>query len=331
MTQALGRGLSALLEDSAAQNNENTEVAQAPAEQPAGTAQNSQEGQPSSSQNYQPQSLALTVLQAGQYQPRHQFGDEAIEELAQSIKEQGVLQPILVRPVGEDRYEIIAGERRFRAAGLAGLADIPVIIRADINDTQALEIALIENIQRQNLTPIEEAEGYRRLQVEFNYTQEKLAEILGKSRSHVTNSLRLLSLPERIKTYINDGKLSMGHGRALVGVDDAEALADAIIKESLSVRDVEQRLKQHKAENDPYREPAAFSPPKEKAAVTKEPYVQSSVGSDKDEDLIELERALSGGLGLKVQIDETDAGGTVTLHFGNLMELDKILQKLGDE
>lgn len=311
MSQVLGKGLSALLEDSASDlNPDNTSAQQQPS---GGSTANT---------------LPIGSLQRGKYQPRSTFDDNAIDELAQSIKEQGILQPIIVRPINNHTYEILAGERRFRAAQKIGLPDVPVIIRADITDTQALEIALIENIQRQNLTPIEEAEGYKRLQQEFDYTQEQLADILGKSRSHVTNLLRLLTLADPIKAYINEGKLSMGHARALVSAENPEQLAEEIVSNNLSVREVEKRLKEKKTGHANTAK-ALYKAPQ--AATKKASYTPSTTAGEKDEDLVELERALSSTLGLKVAIDETEAGGTVTLHFTSLAELDIILQKLGDE
>lgn len=308
MSQALGRGLSALIEESAQ------------------TANEINEGGSSRSLD----TMLLSKLQPGKYQPRYEFDDESIKELAQSIKEQGILQPIIIRPKGGDVFEIVAGERRFRAAKIAGLTEAPVIIKQNLTDTQALEIALIENIQRQNLTPVEEAEGYLRLQKEFNYTQEKLAGILGKSRSHITNLLRLLSLSDKIKDHVNNGSLSMGHARALVSAENPEELAEQIISKNLSVRDVEKLAKQGKPEREDKKPTQKNNNNNINQSSAKE--FSPVVNNDKkDEDLIELERALSKTLGLKVDINETSQGGVVALHFSSLSELDKILQKLGED
>ena len=182
-------------------------------------------------------SVKLNQIVAGRYQPRQQFDEEAINALAKSVKEKGILQPILVRKQN-DKYEIIAGERRYRAALQAGLTEVPVIEKA-MADNEALEIALIENIVRQDLTPLEEAKGFEQLMREFAYTQEKLSEVVGKSRSYIANTLRLLNLPDGVKSLLNQGKLTAGHARCLIGLQDAEELASKIVAEGLNVRQVE--------------------------------------------------------------------------------------------
>ena len=184
--------------------------------------------------------LPIEFVQPGAYQPRRHFDEEAINGLAESIRERGVLQPLMVRPIeGErDSYEIIAGERRWRAAQLAGLHEVPVVIRA-MTDREAMEVGLIENVQRQDLSPLEEAEGYRRLMEEFEHTQEGLSKVVGKSRSHIANMIRLLTLPAPIKDMMESGKLQMGHARTLVTARDPMALAQEIVRRNLSVRQAE--------------------------------------------------------------------------------------------
>ncbi len=191
--------------------------------------------------------LPVEYLRPGKFQPRRHFDEAALEELAGSIRHHGLLQPILVRPIAgqADAYEIIAGERRWRAAQLAALHDVPVIVQS-LTDTQALEIALVENLQRQDLTALEEAEGYQRLIDEFGHSHGALGELVGKSRSHVANMLRLLALPAGVKTMLQDGALSAGHARALLTAPDPEALAKAVAERNLSVRDVERLANQAK-------------------------------------------------------------------------------------
>lgn len=215
-TKGLGRGLSALL------GSTDKEYADL-----------------SASSIGQDRELPIEFLVPNPYQPRSYFDAEKSSDLIASIKDRGILQPLLVRRRGDlDQYEIIAGERRWRAAQAAGLHRIPVLIR-EMTDGEALEIALIENIQRHDLSPIEEAMGYKRLMDEFHHTQEQLGHIVGKSRSHIANILRLLALPEGVRTLVNEGKLSMGHARALITAEDPSAIAARIIAEGLSVRQVE--------------------------------------------------------------------------------------------
>lgn len=265
-------------------------------------------------ESHNQQELPLNKLQAGKGQPRGYFEESKLEELSESIKKNGVLQPILVRKLPDkDSYEIIAGERRFRAAKMAGLQNIPAIIK-DSTDREALEIALIENIQRENLTPIEEAEGYKKLQDELGYTQEQLSGVLGKSRSHIANMLRLLSLPSAVKDMVNAGLLSMGHARVLVGMDNAQALAEKIVNEGLNVREAEKLTKKPSLDREDQSKKNLFKQPTHK---------------EKDEDLVSLENSLSESIGLKVVIEDGAKGGRVILHFNNLAELDKILQRVG--
>lgn len=253
--------------------------------------------------------VKIDDLSAGKYQPRHSFDPEAINALAESVKEKGVLQPILVRKSG-DKYEIIAGERRYRAARQAGLTEVPVIEK-NLADNEVLEVALIENIVRQDLTPLEEAAGFEQLIKSFSYTQEKLAGIVGKSRSYITNSLRLLTLPEGVKALLNQQKLTAGHARALVGRDDAEQLAQKIAAEGLNVRQVEALVSEERDS----------SPESKKRSLREKP--------QKDADLNEIENSLSQKYGLKVQINAGKNGkGKIVLAYNDLSQLEKIIEKL---
>ena len=192
------------------------------------------------------QRMPTAWLSSGAFQPRRHFDDEALQELAASIRERGILEPLLVRPKPgtRDSYEIIAGERRWRAAQIAGLHDVPVLVR-ELTDREAMEFGIIENVQREDLSPIEEGEGYKRLIEEFGHTQEALAKIVGKSRPHITNMLRLLSLPEEVKQMISEGALTIGHARALVPVKNPLALAREIVKKGLNVRQTETLAKRN--------------------------------------------------------------------------------------
>ena len=249
--------------------------------------------------------VEVSRLAPGKYQPRTEFDEEALNSLAASIRDKGVLQPLLVRRLG-DKYEIIAGERRWRAAKLAGLDKIPVIEK-EFTDQEVLEVALVENLLRENLSAIEEAEGLQRLIDEFSHTQEALSQIVGKSRSHIANILRLLSLPERVKTMIKEGKLSAGHARALVGLDNAEALAKQIIEKGLSVRQVEDLVAKLKEGRKPETKKTAA----------------------KDEDLAEIEKDLIKKLGLRIKITPSkQGGGKVVMQYGSVAELDMILNIL---
>lgn len=267
------------------------------------------------------QMIGVDQLQPGVYQPRQHMNEDALDDLARSIATHGVLQPLLVRPLkdaakegGVAQFEIIAGERRWRAAQKVQLHDVPVLIR-ELSDLEALEIALVENLQRSDLDAIEEAQGYRRLMDEFGHTQEKLAEALGKSRSHIANSLRLLNLPEAVQAYVSEGKLSAGHARALITADDPKALADEILRKSLSVRDAEKLVAQAKAGNGDGKN--------RKAKKSKSP------SSAKDPDTRALEEEVSQLLGMKVSI-ESDAGGAgrLSIEYKTLDQLDELLHRL---
>ena len=253
--------------------------------------------------------VPIEFLQPGKYQPRSHMDDASIEELSRSIAEKGILQPLLVRRLSEtegpNSYEIIAGERRWRAAQLARLHEVPVIIK-DLNDQETLEIALIENLQRQDLSPLEEAIGYQRLMDEFSHTQEVLAKAMGKSRSHVANTLRLLSLPVAVKEMIEQGSLSAGHGRALLAAADPAELAKIVIKQGLNVRQTEALVKK--------------STDVKKTGPAKP--------ASKDPDTLALERDMSDLLGLKVDIKFNNGKGSLTVHYTDLGQLDDVLARL---
>jgi len=254
--------------------------------------------------------VPIEQVSPGQFQPRHRFDDDEMNSLVESVRSKGILQPILVRrdPLHADAYEIIAGERRWRAAQRAQLHEIPVIVR-EFSDEEVLEIALIENLQRENLSPIEEANAYQRLMDEFGHTQEVLAKAVGRSRSSVANTLRLLTLPQSVQTEVDTGALSAGHARALVGIDDAERLAGDIISKGLSVRQAEHLAQASKS--------GPTARPKKTPA--------------KDPDTIALEHDLSNMLGLRVAIKfrgDGAKGGSVTINYATLDQLDDILQRL---
>ncbi len=253
-----------------------------------------------------PRELAIDQLQPGKYQPRTRMDQEALKELAESIKTQGVIQPILVRPVAENKYEIIAGERRWRAARMAGLQAVPVVIR-DIPDNQALAVALIENIQREDLNPLEEALGIQRLTNEFGLTHQTAAEALGRSRTAVTNLLRLLELAPPVRDLLADGRLDMGHARALLVLPALRQveLANEIAANGMTVRDVEKRVSE------------LISRPK--------PRVPRAV----DRDVARLQEELAQKLGTSVQIKQKSKGrGTLIVEYGSLDQLDALIEKL---
>ncbi len=263
-----------------------------------------------------PRSLPIAYLTPGRYQPRRRFEAEAMEQLILSVRQQGVVQPLIVRPLGDNKYEIVAGERRWRAAQAAQLHEVPVVIR-DMTDRQALEVSLLENIQRQDLTPLEEAEGYRRLMDEFGHTQEVLANHLGKSRSHIANMLRLLNLPEAVRELVESGSLSAGHARALLTLPNPEEAAEQIIAKKLSVRAVEQ-MAQRAKEGQPI-----FAPPAPKARRPK-----AAVGGVKDPDTLALEADLANKLGVPVEILAQGESGQMVLHYASLEQLDDLLQRI---
>ncbi len=267
--------------------------------------------------------LEIMALMPGKFQPRTHFNEEHLHELAASIEKNGIMQPIVVRAsqVLPGKYEIIAGERRWRAAQMAGLSRVPVIVR-DISDVQALELALIENIQRQDLTPLEEALGYQRLLEEFNYTQETLAETVGKSRSHVSNLLRLLTLPPEIKEMLEKGDLSMGHARALLTAQDPITLARTAVSRGLNVRQVETLAREEQGQPRQQR-------PRGGAEGRMSASRPAAPTAPKDADILALEESLSDNLGMRVCINDRGQQGEMTIAYESLAQLDDILRRLG--
>jgi ParB family chromosome partitioning protein len=248
--------------------------------------------------------VPIELIRPSPFQPRRRFADPELDALAQSIREKGILQPLLVRPLPDDEavFELVAGERRWRAAQRVGMHEVPVIVRP-LADSEVLEIALVENLQREDLSALEEAEAYRRLVDEFGRTQVSLAEAVGKSRSHIANTLRLLSLPASVRRRLDDGVLSPGHARALLVAADPEALAQEVVRRGLNVRATE-RLVQRRSEA-----------PSLKRAL-------------RDADTLALERELGARLGLRVTLEPKQRGGALTLHYASLDQLDRVLRLL---
>ncbi|WP_425106077.1 ParB/RepB/Spo0J family partition protein [Ancylobacter sp.] len=257
--------------------------------------------------------VPLAFLRANPRNPRRSFAEADLEDLAASIRERGIIQPIVVRQVAGERdaYEIVAGERRWRASQRAGIHEVPIVV-VEVNDREALEIAIIENVQRADLNPLEEAAGYQSLADQFGYSQNDLARVIGKSRSHVANTMRLLRLPEPVKAYLADGRLSAGHARALLTQDDPEALARAIVEQGMNVRAIEalaQELNVAKAE-------AAGKPPKK----PKHPAL--------DADTAALQRRLSDELGLAVTLKHDGEAGEIRIRYSSLDQLDEVCRRL---
>jgi ParB family chromosome partitioning protein len=252
-----------------------------------------------------PRRVPIEQIRPSPRNPRRTFADEDLSELSQSIKERGIIQPIVVRALKgqRDSYEIIAGERRWRAAQKAGLHDVPIVL-LDVGDAEALELAIIENVQRTDLNPLEEAAGYQALATDYKHSQDDIATIVGKSRSHVTNTLRLLNLPDSVKAYIADGRLSAGHARTLVGQPNPEELARAIVEKGLNVRQAES-LRHERA-------PAKTGESKPR----------------KDADTAAVEKRLSDALGLAVQIRHGARGGTLQIKYKSLDQLDAVIRRL---
>jgi ParB family chromosome partitioning protein len=253
--------------------------------------------------------VAIEFLKPNPRNPRRNFAEGELDELAASMRERGIIQPIVVRPLRDaaDSYEIIAGERRWRAAQRAGLHVVP-IVQLDVSDGEALELAIIENVQRSDLNPLEEATGYQSLATEFAHGQDAIAKIVGKSRSHVANTLRLLKLPEPVKSYIAEGKISAGHARMLIGQPDPERIAREIVERGLNVRQVE-ALAQDRAQA------AGKSVPARKRA-------------SKDADTAALEKRLSDALGLAVRIHHRGQGGLLDIRYRSLEQLDEVVRRL---
>lgn len=305
----LGRGLSALLGEEDDDDEVTVPAPSAPASAPDSVSDSVSVSvaTPPPATGQGADVVAIEHLHPGKYQPRHSFGEAELDELAASIKDKGVLQPLLVRPhpdhTGE--YEIIAGERRWQASQRAQLHEVPVLIR-DLDDQETLEVALVENLQRKDLSALEEAEGYKRLMDEFSHTQEVLSDVIGKSRSHVANMLRLLSLPLDVKNMMDEGQLSAGHGRALLGASDPSAVAKKVIKKDLNVRQTERLVK-------------GKSTAKKKAPPAK------------DADTRALEHDLGNLLGLRVDIQSRGQKGSIAFHYESLEQLDDLLHRLSHD
>ncbi len=282
----LGRGLAALMGEVAAESS---------VERPRGQRR-----------------LPTGALQPNARNPRRTFSSAELDDLVASLRERGVIQPIVVRPArnAADSYEIIAGERRWRAAQRAGLHDVPVVIM-EASDAEALQIAIVENVQRADLNALEEADGYRALMDEFGNSQDDVAKIIGKSRSHVANTVRLLRLPDKVKTYIHAGKLSAGHARMLIGQPNAEALAEEILSRGLNVRQVEALAREAGQKNTKGRHSR-----------------KSAARAHKNANLAALERRVSDALGLAVSVDHGDRGGVLRIRYRSLDQLDEVLRRL---
>jgi ParB family chromosome partitioning protein len=279
----LGRGLAALIGDVGTESS---------AERPRGQRR-----------------VATTSLRPNARNPRRVFSEDELDELTASLRERGMIQPIVARPVrgAPDAYEIIAGARRWRAAQRPGLHEVPVVI-IEATDEESLQLAIIENVQRTDLNALEEAEGYRALVEDYNHTQDDIAKMVGKSRSHVANTLRLLKLPPSIRGYIFKGKLDAGHARMLVGQPNAEKLAEEIVARGLNVRQVEEIARQESGRN-------GKSPSRKRSA-------------EKNADTLALEKRLSDALGLVVSIDARGESGVVSIRYGNLEQLDDLARRL---
>ena len=283
----LGRGLAALIGDVGTESS---------AERPRGQRR-----------------APTTSLRPNARNPRRMFSEDELDELTASLRERGMIQPIVARPVrgAPDAFEIIAGERRGRAAQRAGLHEVPVVI-IEASDQEALQLAIIENVQRADLNPLEEAEGYRALVEDYSHTQDDIAKMVGKSRSHVANTLRLLKLPPSIRGYIFKGKLDAGHARMLVGQPNAEKLAEEIVARGLNVRQVEAMAREAGQKNAKGTANGSKSPAR----------------TEKNANLIALEKRISDALGLIVNIDDRQRGGVLTIRYRNLDQLDEVLRRL---
>lgn len=304
--RGLGRGLSALLgEPVKTATSVNAPTWTAPQPEPPRKVVELPVGQGAPS-DAGPRALPIDLVQRNPSQPRKHFDEAELSELANSVRTHGVLQPILVRPIAGGRYEIVAGERRWRAAQRAGLHAIPAVIR-ELNEVEVLEIAIVENVQRTDLNPIEEAQGFQSLIDRFGRTQQEIAEAVGKSRPHIANMLRLLALPEDLQTMVRDGRLSAGHARAILTAPDPRMLAHRAIAEGLNVREIERLAQQAKEEKHG-------------------PRVSSGVA--KSADTRALEQSLSAALGLDVVISEKAGAGDVKIAFRTLEQLDDVIRRL---
>ncbi len=297
----LGRGLSALFADTGRDSG-------------GGQQDAAEELQPGLANGRAIQLLDISAIKPHPEQPRRLFDEGALQELADSIATRGVIQPIIVRPSGPGRYEIVAGERRWRAAQKAQLHRIPAIVR-DFDEAETLEIALIENIQREDLNPIEEARAYKKLIGQFGHSQDALGRLVGKSRSHVANLMRLLDLPTSVQDQVMGSALSMGHARALIGAPDCERLAEDVARKGLSVRDTEKLVREARS---------VGGAKSRRGVVTPEPAANADIAA--------LERDIGDLLGMKVGIVYgSDGKGTVTVHYSTLDQLDMLCQRLSGE
>ncbi|MCH4150976.1 MAG: ParB/RepB/Spo0J family partition protein [Sphingobium sp.] len=297
--RGLGRGLSALLGETLSEE--------------AGAVRAEGSG-PAPVSGKSVQYIDIAAISPHPDQPRRTFDEAALQELTDSVSERGVIQPVLVREQSPGRYQLVAGERRWRAAQRARLHQIPAIVR-DFSDAETMEIALIENVQRQDLNPVEEAEAYSRLIAQFGHSQEVLGKLVGKSRSHVANLMRLLDLPASVLDIVRGGQLSMGHARALIGVDGAAQIARQVVAKGLSVRQVEKLAQKAKG-----RTPAAT----EKGA--------RAGAAARDADIVALEQHLADLIGVKVSIDHSAQGsGTLSLRYSTLDQLDMLCQRLSGD
>lgn len=305
--RGLGRGLNALFgdeEDFSAEDGAGSESASIPSSNPS---------EPGGSGR---RVMSLSQMVPGEFQPRHVFNDKTLEELASSIRQHGLLQPILVRPRPNGQFEIVAGERRWRAAQLAQLHEVPVIIR-DLDDDATLEIALIENLQREDLNPIDEARALKQLADEFGYSNEVIGEKVGKSRSYVANMIRLIDLNPVVMALVTEGKLSAGHARALLSLneDDQEEQAKKIVALGLSVRQTEQLISNVQGRDIKRRDPSGKT--------------ESKPSGEKDVNTLALEREISNVLGMSVSIDmKSKQEGGITISFKTLDQLDEVLHRL---
>jgi ParB family transcriptional regulator, chromosome partitioning protein len=267
-----------------------------------------------SSADQRPQSqrrIPTTSLRPNARNPRRVFSNDELDELAASLRERGIIQPIAVRPIRgvADSYEIIAGERRWRAAQRAGLHEVPVFV-IEATDEESLQLAIIENVQRSDLNPLEEAEGYRALIRDFSHSQDDVARMVGKSRSHVANMLRLQTLPDRVREHLSSGRLSVGHARALIGHPDAERLAEEIVARGFNVRQVEEITRQ------------------QPGRAGKRSGQSSKQSTNKAADTVALEKQISDALGLVVSIDHRGEGGVISIRYRNLEQLDDLTERL---
>ena len=257
------------------------------------------------SKKIQTSKVSINEIIRNKFQPRKNFNKESLDELTKSIKEQGVIQPIVVRPnkSSDGKYEIIAGERRWIASQNAGLHEVPIVV-LDVDDVKSLEFAIVENVQRQDLNPIEEARGYQRLTDEFNYNQDKLSNFIGKSRSYIANSLRLLSLPEEILLMVEQGDLSAGHARSLIGLQNSVIVAKTIVQKKLSVRQAEVLSRQYRNK-------------------------KIKLIHKKDANILDLQKALEAKTGLNISINnKKNNSGTITFSYNDLDQLDKIISTI---